>query len=290
MYSRFLNTLQHLPRLGFGLGFKETYGNDLLHLADDTEWSHQVDWLEIISENYFKPSHHSLQQLQALLEVGFPIIPHGVNLSLGSVTPLNTDYLKHLEALFTLTEPLWFSDHLCFSSYGGHHANDLLPLPINEESAEQCIKNILYVKERFDIPFLVEHVSTYIEMCEPGWNEASWIRYIVQEADCGLLLDLNNVFVNTQNHGGDAYQYIHALPLEHVVEIHMAGHLKTKDLLIDTHGEPICDEVFSLFSYALPRCKNLKGVLLERDSHLPNFEALLAELAQLRILHLESCT
>jgi hypothetical protein len=207
---------------------------------------------------------------------------HGVNLSLGSVDDLNERYIRELSALFELIQPPWFSDHLCFTSMKGHYANDLLPLPISEEGAEHCIRKIKQVKSLFKTPFLIENVSTYAEITENGWTEAQWLRFILEEADCGLLLDVNNVYVNARNHGGDPFAFIQSLPLERVVEIHMAGHLETDDLLIDTHGEAIRPEVFDLFSQTIPLCPNLKSVLLERDSNLPPFEELLAELQTLR--------
>lgn len=288
MHASFLQQIAQIPRVGFGIGLKDNYSEALLSQKDDAEWCHQVDWLEVIAENYFKPSPQSHAQLQALIEVGFPIASHGVNMSLGSKDPLSPKYLKDLEALFHRIEPVWFSDHLCFTSLGGHYANDLLPLPLSEESAEHCIKKILQIKTHFDIPFLIENVSTYIELREPEWDEATWLGYIVREADCGLLLDVNNVFVNTQNHGGNAKAFIDALPLDYVTEIHMAGHLETDGLLIDTHGEAIRPEVFELFAYTVAKCKHLKGVLLERDSQLPPLTELLEELTQLRLLQLES--
>lgn len=282
MPTAFMEQARHLPALGYGIGLKDSFAPLVLEQMEIVDPAEQIEWVEIIAENYLSRGGRSLERLKQLLEAGLPVVSHGVNLSIGSAEPLNETYLADLERLFALVQPPWFSDHLCFGSHGGHYANDLLPLPITEASAEQCVKNIRQLKERFAAPFLIENISTYVEVNEAGWTEARWLRLILEEADCGLLLDVNNVFVNAHNHGGDALDFIKQLPLERVIEIHMAGHLERGDLLIDTHGEDVRPEVLALFAETLPLCPNVKGILLERDSNVPPFETLMAEMNALR--------
>jgi hypothetical protein len=281
--SAFLAQLAQVPRLGFGIGLKDVYFDALQQHPHTADPADQIDWLEIIPENHMDKGGYSRHGVEALLDVGYPMASHGVNLSLGSVDALNPAYLDALEALFAWVQPVWFSDHLSFSSVDGHYFNDLIPLPWCQEAVALCVDKIRQLQARFQRPFLIENISYYAQLPHPdGFSEAEFITRIVEAADCGLLLDVNNVYVNSRNHGGQPQDFINALPLERVVEIHLAGHLETSQLVIDTHAEPLRPEVLALFADVYPRCPNLKAVLLERDSNFPPFDRLLQELHSIR--------
>jgi uncharacterized protein len=281
--------LPNLPKLGFGLGLKDSFVPELLtnrqtFMQDASQAPAAVDWVEIIPENYMKRGGQARSSIAQLQQAGFQFASHGVNLSIGSTDPLNETYLHHLETLFQTVQPHWFSDHLCFSSINGRYLNDLLPLPFTWEAIDHCAQRIQQVQTRIGLPFLLENISYYADFSQDeGITEAVFLREIVERADCGLLLDVNNVYVNSQNHGYDPMAFMKALPLERVAEIHIAGHLVEADgLIIDTHGEAICQDVFSLLSHIYPKCPNIKAVLLERDTNIPSFETLQNELQIVR--------
>lgn len=286
--SSFAAYLPDLPQLGFGIGLKDSYTPDLLAHWDEcfsweSEDSGRIEWLEIIPENYMNKGGYAALSLRQLQEAGFPMTAHGVNLSIGSMDPFDEAYLDALSALFETVRPVWFSDHLCFTSVNGRYFNDLLPLPFSWEAVDHCVARIRRIQSRFRIPFLIENISYYAAFPQDeGLSEAVFLSEIVRRADCGLLLDVNNVYVNARNHDYDPLAFIEQLPLERVVEIHIAGHLKTESLIIDTHGEAVCADVFALLAQVYPKCKNLKGVLLERDTNLPSFGTLRDELQAIR--------
>jgi uncharacterized protein len=289
LMSSFLAHLKGLPRLGFGLGLKETYCQNLLDHQHTVDWADQVAWLEIIPENFMGKGGYSQNILEQLLEAGFSMASHGVNLSIGSVDPLNSVYLDELEALFAIVQPVWFSDHLTFGSVDHQYFNELMPLPFTPEAVAKCVANIQQLQTRFTIPFIIENASYYLAFQDnSAISEAEFLTRVVEGADCGLLLDINNIYVNAQNHGYDALAFLQNIPLERVVEIHIAGHLETPDLIIDTHGEPVRPEVYDLMAWVYPRCPNLKGVLLERDTNLPPFDELLAEFQAVQTVALQA--
>ncbi|MEB3244639.1 MAG: DUF692 domain-containing protein [Vampirovibrionales bacterium] len=276
----FQTRITEIPTLGFGLGLKDKLAQGLLQRGPDNTLP--VDWLELIPENYVRKGGNAAQNLDALIQAGYPFASHGVNLSLGQPGARQADYIRDLHALFAKLKPVWFSEHLCFAAHGNTYFNDLLPMPFTQASQKRCIESIKSIQAEFEQPFLVENVSYYLSMNEDGLSETQWTHDLVEASDCGLLLDVNNVFVNAQNHGYDPYAFIEALPLSRVVEIHMAGHKETPDLIIDTHGEPVRAEVLALFAWTVPQCSNLKGVLLERDSNVPPLQTLLDELQTLK--------
>jgi uncharacterized protein len=281
--SVFIEQLADIPQLGVGLGLRDEFADDLLRHNAHAKPEEQVEWLEIIPENYMGRGGHTTAVLKTVIDAGLPFASHGVNLSLGSVDPFNPAYLDELEALFTLVKPRWFSDHLCFTSVNGQYFNDLMPLPFTNEAIDHCVSKIRALTTRFNRPFLIENASYYATFPTLAqMDEATFLSRITHAADCGLLLDVNNVFVNSRNHGYDPRAFLQALPLERVVEIHMAGHLETDDLIIDTHGEPLRSEVLDLFAWIYPQCPSLKGVLLERDTNIPPLPQLLAELQAIR--------
>ncbi|MDH4380229.1 MAG: DUF692 domain-containing protein [Vampirovibrionales bacterium] len=285
----FSDYIQGLPWLGFGVGLKDTYCDAIVSHAQTADCTEQIDWLEIIPENYMNKGGYSLDVLNTLIKADFPMSSHGVNLSLGSTDPLNTDYVSSLKELFNTVQPVWFSDHLSFSSVNGHYLNDLMPLPFSQEAVDHCVTKICQVQQEFEAPFIIENISYYAEFKDAGgMNEAEFLTQILEKSDCGLLLDINNVYVNSRNHGYDPIGFLQSIPLERVVEIHIAGHLVGDELIIDTHGEPVCDDVFELFRWVYPRCNNIKAILLERDTNLPPFNELMAELKAVRMTALSS--
>ena len=197
----------------------------------------------------------------------FPLVTHGVNLSVGSSDELNNDYLSALADLLNFIDAPWWSDHLCFTSIDGAYMHDLLPLPLSAEAVEHVSKRARQAQAAVGRPLLLENISYYMEMPGSALAETDFICQILAGADCGLLLDVNNVYVNAVNLKFDPYKFIDALPLERVVQIHVAGHSNNGELLIDTHGAPVIEPVFDLLEYVLARTE-VKAIMLERDQNL----------------------
>jgi uncharacterized protein (UPF0276 family) len=262
-----------LPVLGVGLGLRHPLLSETLKATD------LIDWLEITPENYMGKGGRSRHYLEQAQDV-YPLIPHGVSLSIGSVDPWDEDYLKHFKTLLKRIEPAWFSDHLCFSGVQGRYFNDLLPLPRTREAVDHVVKRIQFVQNRFERPFLIENISFYVDYPHNELTEAQFVSEILEQADCGLLLDVNNVFVNGHNRKENPMDFLQNIPLERVVQLHVAGHTHYPEGIVDTHGNPICTEVWDLLRWTLEN-SNPCGVLLERDLNLPEFEALAEELAQI---------
>jgi len=258
-----------LKPLGAGIGLRREFYSRL------PETSRALDWVEIIPENFLTLGGRSQRALDACVE-RWPVLPHGVALNIGGPEPLDEDYLSRLKALVERVDAPFFSDHLCFSRLGGAYLHDLLPLPFSEEAVEHVVPRVREVKERVGRPFLLENPSYYARMPGGTLDEAAFLRHVAEEADCGLLLDVNNVYVNARNHGYDPRAFVDALPLERVVQIHLAGHEQRPDVLIDTHGAPVCDEVWSLYRYVLGRTGPV-STLLEWDQDIPSLEAVLDE-------------
>lgn len=272
----FHQNISKLTSLGVGLGLRR-------ELAESTfAHSNEIDFLEITPENYMNIGGRAFSNLEKALSL-FPIISHGVNLSIGSTDDLNKDYLKSLRKLLDEVKAPWWSDHFCFASFGGNYVHDLLPLPFNKEAVKHVSERAKYVQDYIERPFLLENVSFYMPVPGSTMSEAQFMSEIVEAADCGLLFDVNNVYVNSFNHKFDPRDQIDRLPLERVVEIHIAGHKRMDDLIIDTHGSQIIDPVFDVLEYTLakPTC-NPKAILLERDQNFPEFSELLAELSTIR--------
>jgi uncharacterized protein (UPF0276 family) len=268
--------LKEQAPLGVGLGLRGEIFEETLAA------SKQIDWLEITPENYMGRGGLAQERLTRA-QSAYPLVSHGVTLSLGSVDPFDEAYLKQLELLFQQINPPWFSDHLCFSGVDGTYSNDLLPLPRTAEAVNHVVKRIRYIQDRFARPVLIENISYYLDYPGQEMSEAQFLSEILEQSDCGLLLDVNNVYVNAQNHHGDATEFLSALPLERVVQLHVAGHNHYPEGIIDTHGAAVCPEVWALLTWVLQRCKPL-GVLLERDLDIPPFAELLDELQQIRAI------
>lgn len=270
-------TFQNCPILGIGLSLPIALLSDVLASVD------AIQWLEVISETYMDEGGASLQSLVQAKSL-YPIVCHGVAMSLGSVDPISEGYLQKLEVLFELCRPPWFSDHLCFSSFGGRYFHDLIPLPRTSETIHHVADRIKRIQDRFQRPFLIENLSQHLQCPMDMMTEAEFYSRIVEEADCGLLLDVNNIYVNSLNQRSEPMDFLTNIPLERVVEIHVAGHSPSAHfpgVTIDTHGAPVCESVLDLLEWTLART-NPCGVLLERDNNIPPFQELLDELGEIR--------
>jgi uncharacterized protein (UPF0276 family) len=211
----------------------------------------------------------------------YPIVLHGVSLSIGSTDPLDFEYLGRLKALAERFEPAWISDHLCWTGVGGHNVHDLLPLPYNEEALRHVAARIRQVQDFLGRPIAIENVSSYMSFRHSIMPEWEFLAAVAEEADCGILLDVNNVYVSAFNHGFEARDYLDAVPRQRVWQFHLAGHSDRGDFLLDTHDHPIRPEVWSLYAEAVARFGRI-STLIERDDNIPPLPELLAEVEQAR--------
>jgi len=262
------------PFLGFGIGLRPKHYDEILtqHPA--------VDWFEVISENFMVAGGRPLQVLGKIRE-RYPIVLHGVSLSIGSTDPLNLDYLRRLRQLADRFEPAWISDHLCWTSVGGHNSHDLLPLPYTDEAVGHIVERVQRVQDALGRRILIENVSTYLEYTASAMPEWEFLTAVATGADCGILLDVNNIFVSAFNHGFSAHDYLNAIPVERVHQFHLAGHMDRGTFLHDTHDHAVADAVWDLYGDAVRRFGQV-STLLERDDHIPPLGELLAETARAR--------
>jgi len=257
------------PNLGTGIGLRPP------HYADVAAGRARVDWLEVISENFMVEGGNPRRVLRAVRE-HHPVVLHGVSMSLGSIDPLDGAYLDALAALAREVEPAWISDHLCWSSFGGHSAHDLWPLPYTEEALHHVAARVARVQERLGRRILVENVSSYLTYRHSTMSEWEFLAALGDEADCGLLLDVNNVYVSARNHGFAAQAFIDGVPRARVGQFHLAGHSDKGTHLLDTHDHPVCDDVWALYRHAIRRF-GAQATLLERDDDIPPLDVLVAE-------------
>jgi uncharacterized protein len=239
-----------------------------------------VDWFEVITENFLVEGGNPRRVLRDVRE-HTPIVLHGVSLSIGGVDPLDDAYLAGVAALCRELEPPAVSDHLCWTGHGGHNTHDLLPLPYTEEALAHVVTRVARVQERLGRTILLENPSTYVAFAESTFAEAEFLAEVARRTDCGVLLDINNVFVSCANHGWDADAYLAAIPADRIGYVHLAGHTADGALLIDTHDMPVRDEVWSLYADAVRRFGML-ATCLERDDNMPPLDELRAELARAR--------
>lgn len=260
--------------LGFGLGLRTT------HYEDVIENRPPVDWFEIISENYMvaggKPLHF-LDRIRA----DYPMVMHGVSLSVGSTAPLDRDYLQRLKALAGRVQPEWISDHLCWTGVAGKNMHDLLPLPYTEEAIEHVAERVRQVQDCLGRQILLENVSSYVTWRGSQVHEWEFLTAIAEAADCLLLVDVNNIYVSSQNHSFDPLAYLDALPADRVRQFHLAGHSHNGELIIDTHDHPVPDPVWSLYAEAVSRFGEV-ATMIERDADIPPLAELLDELEEAR--------
>ncbi|HLA76527.1 MAG TPA: DUF692 domain-containing protein [Vicinamibacteria bacterium] len=268
-----------LPDLGVGVGLRTVHFGHVL--AQQPE----VDWFEIISENFMDTGGRPLHVLDQVSE-RYPIAMHGVSLSIGSTDPLNFEYLAKLKALARRTGARWVSDHLCWTGVRGRNTHDLLPLPYNEEVLGHLVPRVRAVQDFLERPLVLENPSSYLEFASSTMSEWDFLTRLSEEADCGLLLDVNNVYVSAFNHGFDPLVYIDAVPADRVVQYHLAGHTHKGSHLLDTHSDHALPEVWNLFRRALARTGN-QATLYEWDEDIPAFHVLLAEAAKARAYRVE---
>jgi len=259
---------------GFGLGLRTD------HYSDFVARKPAVDWLEVISENYMVPGGKPLYFLDTIRR-DYPMVMHGVSLSIGSSDPLNTDYLKQLKTLVERIQPAWLSDHLCWTGVDHTNLHDLLPLPYTEAALRHLSGRITQVQDILGRRILLENVSSYVSYRDDEMTEWEFIAELVQRADCELLLDVNNIYVSSVNHGFNPHTFINAMPRQRVRQIHLAGHEDHGDYIIDTHDHPICNTVWELYAYTLQQLGNIP-TMIERDDNIPPLDDLLAELDQAR--------
>lgn len=264
------------PSLGFGLGLRVDHYEAIL--ADRPA----VDWFEVLTENYLVPGGKPLHYLMRFRE-RYPLAMHGVSLSIGSTARLDHEYLRQVKSLAQRVEPAWISDHLCWTGVAGRNMHDLLPLPYTEEALAHVVARVQEVQDVLGQRILLENVSSYVEFTDSQLTEWDFLREVAERADCLLLLDVNNIYVSSVNHGFDALEYIKAVPPARVQQIHLAGHQNHGDYLIDTHDHPVPDPVWELYAQAL-RHVGPVATMIERDDRIPPLAELVAELDQARLV------
>lgn len=266
--------MHNVPWLGFGLGLRPPHFQDVLDGAEG------VDWFEILSENFMvaggKPRYY-LERVRA----DYPIVMHGVSMNIGSTDPLDMDYLARLRELMQNIEPVWLSDHLCWTGAGGQSSHDLLPLPLTDAVLNHLLDRIDRVQNYLSRPLVLENASTYLAFAGDEYLEQDFLNQLSRQSGCRLLLDINNIYVSSRNHGFDANAYLDEIDTQAVVQFHLAGHSDYGDYVIDTHDHPIVDPVWALFERAVRRFGPV-STMIERDDHIPPFAELVTELNQAR--------
>jgi uncharacterized protein (UPF0276 family) len=264
------------PPLGFGLGLRVDHYEAIL--ADHPP----VDWFEALTENYLVPGGKPLDYLMRI-RARYPLVLHGVSLSIGSTQPLDRVYLAQVKALAARVEPQWVSDHLCWTGIAGRNLHDLMPLPYTEEALQNVVDRVRTVQDILGRRILLENVSSYITYRDSQLPEWEFLREIAERADCHILLDVNNIYVSSVNHEFAPLDYLDAIPIDRVQQIHLAGHENHGDYLIDTHDHPVPDPVWDLYGAALRRFGGV-STMIERDANIPPLEELCAELDAAREL------
>jgi len=265
------------PFLGFGLGLRTEHYEDILEQKPK-----QIDWLEIISENYMVDGGKPLYYLDAIRE-HYPMVMHGVSMSLGSTDPLNMEYLNKLKVLIERVQPMWFSDHLCWTGVDHKNMHDLLPLPYTDEAVKHLADRISQVQDFMGRQMLIENLSSYITYSDDAMTEWEFLTAIAEKADCNLLLDVNNIYVSSFNHNFDPIEYLEGIPAERVWQHHLAGHSNEGNLIIDTHDADIIDPVWALYEETAKRLGPV-STMIERDGNIPELSSVLEELEHARKL------
>ncbi|HEX9930600.1 MAG TPA: DUF692 domain-containing protein [Pyrinomonadaceae bacterium] len=262
--------MQELPKLGVGMGFREIYrAETFLHRAE-------IDFLEITADHYLDAPPKKLAELDLLAE-NFALIPHGLNLSLGSAEGIDEKYLEKLAALIEKIQPAWWSEHICFTRANGVDIGHLAPLPFTAEAAETLIRNIEKVKSIVKTPLILENITYNIRFPSSELDEAEFVKIVLEEADCGLLLDVTNLYINSKNHNYDWRVFLDGLPLERIVQLHFVGSHRHENRLIDAHANRTENEIWEVFREVCRRA-DVKGAILERDENFPPFEEIITEL------------
>ncbi len=254
---------------GIGIGLR------IPHYRHIFERQPVVDWLEIISENFMVDGGRPLAVLDRILE-RYRVVQHGVSLYFGSAGPLNREHLRRLKGLVKRTGTPWITDHLCWGSVDGRYTHDLLPMPYTFEAAGLTARKIREARDYLEVPIAVENVSSYAEFHVSEMTEWQFLNEVVERADCGILLDVNNIYVSSRNHGFDPREYLDSVPAARVAQIHIAGHSRFERYILDTHDHPVIDPVWELYGRAIRRVGPI-ATLLEWDDSIPSFEEVHAE-------------
>ena len=268
--SRLMSASDKPPFLGFGLGLRTKHYSDIL------ETKPAVDWFEVLSENYMVPGGQPLNILDRI-RADYPIVMHGVSLSIASTAPLNIKYLEDLKSLAERVQPKWVSDHLCWTGVHGRNLHDLLPIPYTQEALDHVVERVNKVQEFLGRQIAMENVSSYVSFKESDMPESEFLSELTKRTDCWVLFDVNNVFVSAFNHGFDAKKFIKGIPRDRVVQFHVAGHEHNDTYIIDTHDAPVCDDVWDLYRSALEHFGPV-STMIERDDSIPSLPELLEEL------------
>lgn len=265
-----------LPDLGIGVGLR------IPHYGHVFETKPKMDWFEVISENFMVPGGRPISNLERAL-ADYRVVQHGVSLSIGSASPLDWEYLKKLKALLKKTGSPWVSDHLCWTGADCLNLHDLLPLPYTEEVVRYVAERARIVQDYLEVRFALENVSSYMTYTASRMTEWEFVRAIAEEADVGILLDVNNIYVSSFNHGFEPGQFVDAIPAHRVVQIHLAGHTRFERYILDTHSGHIIDEVWKLYARAIERCGAV-STLIEWDDDIPAWQELQDEAEKARSL------
>ena len=249
---------------GIGLGLRVPHYDHILSEKPT------VDWFEIISETFMVDGGRPLEVLDRIL-AQYRVVQHGVSLYFGSADDPDREHLKKLKALTKRTKTPWLSDHLCWGSVDGTYSHDLLPMPYTFAAAKRTAEKIRMVRDFLELPIAVENVSSYTEFHVSEMTEWEFLTEVVELADCGILLDVNNIYVSSKNHDFDPYDYVNNVPHHRVAQMHIAGHTKFEKYILDTHDHPVLDPVWKLYAHAIRRC-GVTATLLEWDDKIPSFQ------------------
>lgn len=270
--------MSYYPYLGHGLGLRPKHYSEIIETTPKVN----VDWFEAITEDFLVPGGNPLYNLDRVRE-RFPIVLHGVSLSIGSTDPLDMDYLQQVKNLVQRVDPRWVSDHLCWTGANGINLHDLLPLPYTEEAIKHVVDRVSQVQDFLGRRILLENVSSYVTYTHSVMTEWEFITEIAERADCLLLFDINNIYVSSFNHGFDPIDFIKGVPKERVQQFHLAGHLNLETHIVDTHDHPIIDEVWALYAESLKHFGPI-STLIERDDNIPPLNELVLELDDARAI------
>jgi uncharacterized protein (UPF0276 family) len=266
-----------LPSPGFGLGLRPAHYNDIIATPRGESG---IDWFEILSENYMVPGGKPLAMLDRIRQ-DYQMVMHGVSMSIGTPQGPSDDYLRELKKLMHRVQPLWVSDHLCWTGTHGTNMHDLFPLPYTDEAVATVVRNVRRVQDYLERPLLLENVSSYVSFESDTFQEWDFVAAVARESDSLILLDVNNVYVSSVNHGFDPLTYLDALPAGRVQQIHLAGHSVQDGCIIDTHDQAVSDPVWALYAEALRRFGPV-ATMIERDDNIPPLPELAAELRRAR--------
>jgi uncharacterized protein (UPF0276 family) len=264
------------PFLGFGLGLRPQ------HYAEILDGSPEIDWFEVISENYMIPGGQPMRMLDRICE-RYPVVMHGVSMSIASTSPLDMDYLRQLRALAERVKPVWISDHLCWTGVHGVNLHDLLPIPYTKEALAHVVDRVNQVQDFLDRPFTLENVSSYVTFGQSEMSEWDFVSEISKRTGCWLLFDVNNVYVSAFNHEFAADDFLNGVPKDRIVQFHVAGHSHEETHIIDTHDHPVCPEVWDLYRKAVETFGPV-STMIERDDNIPPLAELVDELNHARAI------